>query len=115
VLIACLGLFGLASFAAEQRTKEFGIRKVLGASMSRITVLLCREFTILVILANVIAWPVAYLIMRNWLSGFAYRTSISWEVFAGAAGLALVISLVTISYQAIKSALINPARALKYE
>jgi len=115
VFIACLGLFGLASFAAEQRTKEIGIRKVLGASMSGITLLLCREFTLLVLLANIIAWPVAYLVMRNWLSGFAYRTSVRWEIFIWAAGLALVVALVTVSYQSIKSALINPARALKYE
>lgn len=115
VFIACLGLFGLASFAAEQRTREIGIRKVLGASMSGITFLLCKEFTILVLLANVIAWPVAYWVMQNWLSGFAYRTSIPWEVFVWAAGLALVIALFTVSTQAIKSALINPARALKYE
>jgi ABC-type antimicrobial peptide transport system permease subunit len=115
VFIACLGLFGLAAFAAEQRTKEFGIRKVLGASMSRITFLLCKEFTLLVLLANIIAWPVSYLVMSNWLSGFAYRAAIQWDVFALAAGLALAIALLTVSYQAIKSALINPARALKHE
>ena len=115
VFIACLGLFGLAAFAAEQRTKEIGIRKVLGASMSKIAFLLCREFTLLVLLANAIAWPAAYLVMRNWLSDFAYRTPIRWEVFIWAAGLALLIALITVSYQAVKSALINPARALKYE
>jgi len=115
VFIACLGLFGLASFAAERRTKEIGIRKVLGASMSDITFLLCKEFALLVLLANTIAWPIAYLIMRNWLTGFVYRTSIGWAIFIWAAGLALVIALLTVSFQAIKSALINPARALKYE
>jgi hypothetical protein len=115
VFIACLGLFGLSSFAAEQRTREIGIRKVLGASMSRITFLLCKEFTLLVLLANAIAWPVAYLIMRNWLVGFAYRTTIRWEIFIWATCLALVVALLTVSYQAVKSALINPGSALKYE
>lgn len=115
MFIACLGLFGLSAFSAERRTREIGIRKVLGASMSRITFLLCKEFTILVLLANILAWPVAYLAMHNWLTGFAYRTTIRWEIFVLAAGLALVIALFTVSFQAVKSALINPARALKYE
>jgi putative ABC transport system permease protein len=81
VFVACLGLFGLASFAAEQRTREIGIRKVLGASISRIAYLLCREFTVLVLLANLVAWPVVYFAMRNWLEGFAYRSPIGWEIF----------------------------------
>jgi len=115
VIVACLGLFGLASFAAEQRTREIGIRKVLGASISRIAFLLCREFTLLVLLANLVAWPVVYLAMRNWLAGFAYRTAIGWEIFFLAGVLALVIALFTVSYQALKAALSNPARALKYE
>lgn len=115
VFIACLGLFGLASFAAEQRTREIGIRKVLGASIPRIAFLLCREFTLLVLLANLVAWPVVYLAMRNWLAGFAYRTAIDWEIFFFAGVLALVIALFTVSYQALKAALSNPARALKYE
>jgi putative ABC transport system permease protein len=115
VFIACLGLFGLASFAAEQRTREIGIRKVLGASIPRITFLLCREFTLLVLLANLVAWPVVYLAMRNWLADFAYRTVIGWETFFFAGVLALVIALFTVSYQALKAALSNPARALKYE
>ena len=115
VFIACLGLFGLASFAAEQRTREIGIRKVLGASIPRIAYLLCREFTFLVLLANFVAWPVVYLAMRNWLGGFAYRTSIGWEIFFLAGFMAFVIALLTVSYQALKTALSNPVRALKYE
>ncbi len=115
VFVACLGLFGLASFAAEQRTREIGIRKVLGASIPRIAFLLCREFTLLVLLANLVAWPVIYLAMHNWLAGFAYRTAIGWEIFFFAGVLALVIALFTVSYQAFKAALSNPVRALKYE
>jgi ABC-type antimicrobial peptide transport system permease subunit len=115
VFVACLGLFGLASFAAEQRTREIGIRKVLGASIPRIAYLLCREFTFLVLLANLVAWPVVYLAMRNWLGGFAYRTSIGWEIFFLAGFMAFVIALLTVSYQALKTALSNPVRALKYE
>ena len=115
VFVACLGLFGLASYAAEQRTREIGIRKVLGASIPRIAYLLCREFAILVLFANLIAWPIVYLAMRNWLSGFAYRTTIGWEIFFLSGVLALVISLFTVSYQALRAALSNPARALKYE
>ena len=115
VFVACLGLFGLASFAAEQRTREIGIRKVLGASIPRIAYLLCREFTFLVLLANLVAWPVVYLAMGNWLGGFAYRTSIDWEIFFLAGVMALIIALLTVSYQALRAALSNPARALKYE
>ncbi len=115
VFVACLGLFGLASFAAEQRTREIGIRKVLGASIPKIALLLCREFTQLVLLANIVAWPVVYLAMRNWLAGFAYRTSIGWEIFFLSGVVALFIALFTVSYQALRAALSNPARALKYE
>jgi putative ABC transport system permease protein len=115
VFVACLGLFGLASFAAEQRTREIGIRKVLGASISRIAYLLCREFSVLVLLANFVAWPVVYFAMHNWLEGFAYRTAIGWQIFFLAGVLALVIALFTVSYQAFRAALTNPARALKYE
>jgi putative ABC transport system permease protein len=115
VLIACLGLFGLASFTAEQRTKEIGIRKVLGASASQITLLLCREFFVLVLLANFIAWPVAYFVMRNWLQDFAYRTSMGVFTFVLTMVLALVIALLTVSFQAVKAAVANPVDALKYE
>jgi putative ABC transport system permease protein len=115
VFVACLGLFGLASYAAEQRTREIGIRKVLGASLHQIAFGLCREFALLVLLANLVAWPVVYFAMRNWLGGFAYRTTMGWEIFFLAGVLALVIALLTVSYQALKAALSNPARALKYE
>ena len=115
VLIACLGLFGLASFTAEQRTKEIGIRKVLGASAPQITLLLCKEFFVLVLLANIISWPVAYFIMRNWLQDFAYRTSLGMLTFVLTMVLALVIALLTVSFQAVKAAVANPVDALKYE
>ncbi len=115
IFVACLGLFGLASFTAEQRTKEIGIRKVLGASVSGMVILLSKEFAKWVLLANIFAWPIAYYAATRWLQNFAYRTSIGIVVFALAAVLALVIALATISYQAIKAALANPVEALRYE
>jgi putative ABC transport system permease protein len=115
ILIACLGLFGLASFSAQQRTKEIGIRKVLGASVSGIVALLSREFVKLVLVANIIAWPVAYFVMNKWLQDFAYRINIGWWIFALAGGLALLIALLTVSSQALKAALANPVEALRYE
>ncbi len=115
VCIACLGLFGLAAFTAEQRTNEIGIRKVLGASISGIVLLLSKEFTKWVLLANLIAWPIAWLAMRNWLQSFAYRISINWWAFALAALLALAIAILTVGYQAFKAATANPVDALKYE
>jgi putative ABC transport system permease protein len=115
VFIACLGLFGLASFTAEQRTKEIGIRKVLGATVPQITLLLCKEFFILVLLANIISWPVAYFVMRNWLQDFAYQTSLGVFTFVLTMALALIIALLTVSFQAVKAAIANPVDALKYE
>ena len=115
VVIACLGLFGLASFTAEQRTKEIGVRKVLGASAPGIVFLLSKEFTKWVVVANIIAWPVAYLVLRKWLQDFAYRTELVWWVFVGSGVLALVVALLTVSFQAIRSAFTNPADALRYE
>jgi putative ABC transport system permease protein len=115
VLIGCLGLFGLASYSAEQRTKEIGIRKVLGASASGIAFLLSKEFTRWVLLANVIAWPAAYWIMSRWLQNFAYRTGIGPGIFFLAGGLAWAIAFLTISYQAIRASLADPVIALKYE
>ena len=115
VFIACLGLFGLASFTAEQRTKEIGIRKVLGASAPQITLLLCREFFVLVLLANIISWPVAYFVMKNWLQDFAYRTGLGAFTFVLTMVLALIIALLTVSFQAVKAAVANPVDALKYE
>jgi putative ABC transport system permease protein len=115
IFIACLGLFGLASFTAGRRTREIGIRKVLGATASGIVHLLSREFLKLVLVANVIAWPVAYFAMNKWLQSFAYRIDIGWWIFALAGGLALLIALLTVSTQAIKAALANPVEALRYE
>ena len=115
IFISCLGLFGLGSFTAEQRTKEIGIRKVLGASESGIIVMLSKEFTKWVLLANIIAWPIAYFAMNRWLQNFVYHIDIGWWTFILAGGLALVIALATVSYQSIKAALANPADSLRYE
>ena len=115
IAISCLGLFGLAAFAAEQRTKEIGVRKVLGASVQQITLLLSQDFTKLVALAFIIAAPVAYFVMKQWLQDFAYRIDIGWWVFALSGGSALLIALLTVSAQAIKAALANPVEALRYE
>jgi putative ABC transport system permease protein len=115
VLIGCLGLFGMASFTAEQRTKEIGIRKVLGASIPGIVRLLAREFVLLVIVANLIALPVAYFVMNRWLQSFAYRMTILPGIFVLSAALSLSIALFTVSYQAIRAALSNPVDSLRYE
>jgi putative ABC transport system permease protein len=115
IIIACLGLFGLVAFFAEQRTKETGIRKVLGASSSHIIFAYSKEFTRWVILANVIAWPVAYFMMNKWLENFAYRTSITPWTFVLAAVLALLIALITVTFQIVRAALANPVDSLRYE
>jgi len=115
ILIACLGLLGLASFAINQRTKEIGIRKVLGASVPAIIILLSKDFMSLVAAANIIAWPVAYYGMNRWLQNFAYRVSISWWLFVISALLALSIAILTIGFRAIKAALTNPVNSLRYE
>ena len=115
VLIACLGLFGLASFTAEQRTKEIGIRKILGASAPKITIMLCKEFFILVLVSNAVAIPASYFLMRNWLQGYAFRTDLNGVVFLAAMAGALSIALITVSFQAVRAALANPADSLRYE
>ncbi len=115
ILIACLGLFGLAAFTAEQRTKEIGVRKILGASVRGIVLLLSKEFAKLVLIANLIAWPVAYFAIGDWLQNFAYRVDLSWWVFALGGMLTLLIALLTVGYQAIRAALANPIEALRYE
>ncbi|MGH7599554.1 MAG: ABC transporter permease [bacterium] len=115
ILIACLGLLGLAAYAAERRTKEIGIRKVLGASVTSVASLLSKQFTKLVLMANFIAWPIAYFAINAWLQNFAYRIGIGWWMFALAGGMALLIALATVSMQAIKAALVNPVEALRYE
>jgi putative ABC transport system permease protein len=113
ILIACLGLFGLAAYAAEQRTKEIGIRKVLGATVSHITAMLSKDFLKLVIIAAVIAFPVAWWFMHSWLQDFAYRTNISWWVFFIAGIAAALIAVVTVSFQTIKAAISNPVKSLR--
>jgi putative ABC transport system permease protein len=113
--IAGLGLFGLAAYAAEQRTKEIGIRKVLGASVANVIGLLSKDFVKLVLLANLLAWPIGWYAMNEWLQNFAYRINIGWWVFASSGGLALFIALLTVSAQALKAALANPVEALRYE
>jgi len=115
IFIACLGLFGLTAFAAEQRTKEIGIRKVLGASDSKIFLLLSKEFVRWVLLANLIAWPIAYFAMNKWLQNFAYRIHIGIVAFLISGGTALLIAYLTVSYQSIKSARANPVDSLRYE
>jgi putative ABC transport system permease protein len=115
ILIACVGLFGLVTYAAEQRTKEIGVRKVLGASVSGIVGLLSREFTILVMIAALIAFPVAWWAMYKWLETFAYRTEISWWIFLVAGATALAIALLTVSIQTIRAALANPINSLRSE
>lgn len=115
ILVACLGLIGLASFAAEQRTKEIGIRKVLGASAAGIVNLLSREFLGLVLLANLLAWPVAYFIMKKWLEDFAYRIDINVLPFLAGAVVALLMAMLTVSVQTLKAALANPVETLRYE
>ncbi len=113
ICIACLGLFGLAAYAAEQRTREIGIRKVLGATVTNIVGLLSMNFLKLVMLSAVIAFPLAWWAMHNWLQDFAYRVDISWKVFALAAILSVAIALFTVSFQAIKAALSNPVKSLR--
>jgi len=115
IFISCLGLFGLASFSSEQRTKEVGIRKVLGASVSGVLVMLTKDFTKWVLVANIIAWPVAWYAVSKWLQGFAYRVEMSWWIFVLAGGIALMIALLTISLQAIRAATANPVESLRYE
>ena len=115
IFVACLGLFGLASFTAEQRTKEIGIRKTLGAPVSNLVLLLSREFLKLVAIANLIAWPIAYYMMERWLRDFVYRIDLGVSVFILGGGLALVIALVTVSFQAMRAATANPVDALRYE
>ncbi len=115
IFIASLGLFGLASFALERRRKEIGIRKTLGAGVHQIVFLFSKDFARLTLVANVIAWPITYYIMSQWLRHFAYRTEIGWEMFFLTGAAALLIALLTVSAQAIKAALTNPVESLRYE
>lgn len=115
ILVACLGLFGLATYTAERRTKEIGIRKVLGASVTQVTQMLSKEFVKLVFIACVIAFPLSYWAMNKWLQSFAYRINISWWIFLIAGVVALLIALLTVSFQAIKAAIANPVKSLRTE
>ena len=115
IFIAYLGLFGLVSFSAERRTKEIGIRKVLGAQISNITWLVSKEFLLLIFVANIIAWPSAYYFIDRWLQNFAYRINIGLGIFLVSGMIALVIALLTVSYQTIKAARANPVDSLRYE
>jgi len=115
IFISCLGLLGLSAFVAEQKTKEIGIRKILGASVSRIILLLTKQFLLWVLLANIIAWPVAYIAMRNWLDNYPFRTSLGLPLFLLSAAAALVIAMLTVSFQAVRAARANPIDSLRYE
>jgi putative ABC transport system permease protein len=115
IIISCLGLFGLASYSAERRVKEVGIRKVLGASVQNIVAMLSKDFLKYVLIAALIAWPLAWFSIYKWLQDYAYRISISWWIFLLAVLIAIVIALATISFQAIKAAIANPVKSLRTE
>jgi putative ABC transport system permease protein len=115
IFISCLGLFGLAAYTAQVRTKEIGVRKVLGSSVSGIIQLLAKDFVKLVVIAIVIATPVAWYLMNAWLKDFAYKINLGWSVFVIAGVIAMTIALITISFQSIKAALANPVKSLRTE
>ena len=115
IFISCIGLFGLAMFMAQKRTKEIGIRKVLGASVANIAAMLGKDFARLVFISIVLASPIAWYIMKQWLQGYVYRTAISWRIFVVSGGIAFVISLATVSFQSIKAAMANPVKSLRSE
>src|ERR1043166_1893173 len=115
IIISCLGLFGLAAYTSERRTKEIGVRKVLGASVTSITGLLSKDFVKLVFIASIIAFPVAWWAMHDWLQNYRYRIEIDWWIFSAAAMLAMLVALITISFQAIKAAVANPVKSLRTE
>ena len=115
IFISCPGLFGLASFIAEQRTKEIGVRKVLGASVLNLWGLLSKDFVVLVVIALLIATPIAYYFLSGWLQQYAYHTDIAWWIFALSGAGAQVITLLTVSFQSVKAALMNPVKSLRSE
>jgi len=115
IFISCLGLYGLASFTAEQRVKEIGVRKVLGASVIHLWQLLSKDFVILVLIASAIAIPVAWYFMNEWLKSYQYKTSIGLGIFVSVVLLSIVITLITVSSQAIKAAIANPVKSLRTE
>ena len=115
IFISCLGLFALAAYMAENRIKEIGVRKILGASVVSIISLLSKDFLKLVIISFVIASPVAWFAMNKWLEGYTYRISVEWWVFAAAGFISVIIALTTVSFQAIKAAIANPVKSLRTE
>jgi ABC-type antimicrobial peptide transport system permease subunit len=115
MFISCLGLWGLATFSAQARTKEIGIRKVLGASVNKIVMLLSKDFLLLVLISLLIATPVAWYGMNQWLQNYAFRTEITWWIFAFSGLIAITIAIVTVSFQAIKAAISNPVESLRSE
>ena len=115
ILISCLGLFGLASFMAEQRTKEIGIRKVLGASVFTVVFMLSKDFTKWVLVSNIIAWPAAYFVVQKLFEKYVYRTHIGFDIFVLSGLVTLVIALLTVSFQAIRAAQADPVQSLRYE
>jgi putative ABC transport system permease protein len=115
IFISCLGLFGLAAYVAQQRTKEIGIRKVLGASVSQVWLLLSKDFIVLVLISCVIASPVAFYFLKNWLQKYDYRVNIGVSVFIVSAMMAILITVITISFQAIRAAIANPVKSLRTE
>jgi putative ABC transport system permease protein len=115
VSIGCLGLFGMASHACERRTKEIGIRKVLGASISDILGILMGEFARLIVVANLIAWPISYFVMSRWLNGFVYRTGMGLGIFLASGTVTLLIAALTVSFHSVRSANANPSVSLRYE
>ncbi|MCP4727607.1 MAG: ABC transporter permease, partial [bacterium] len=115
IFIACLGLFGLSSFNAEQRIKEIGIRKTLGAKVSGIVILLNKELFILLLIANLISWPLAYILLNYWMQSFPYKAGIGIITFLAAGGLTFLVSLLTVSFQSLKASFMNPVDSLRYE
>jgi putative ABC transport system permease protein len=115
IIISCIGLFGLAAYTANLRTKEIGVRKVMGASVTSVVVLLTKDFTKLILIAFILSVPLSYYVMDEWLQGFAYRINIDVGVFLVAGLIALLISWITVSYQSIKAAIVNPVKSLRSE
>jgi putative ABC transport system permease protein len=115
IIIACLGLYGLTAYSASQKIKEIGVRKVLGATINNLAIMLSRDYLKLILLAFIIAVPVGWYILNNWLTDFAYRTNISWWMFGGAGLLVLAVAMVTVSFQVIKAAIANPVKSLRAE
>ena len=115
IFISCLGIFGMASFMAEQRVKEIGVRKILGASVFSLWQLLSKDFVIMILISLLIATPIAYYFVHDWLLNYQYRTNLSWWIFAAAGVGVLLITLLTVSFQAIKAAIANPVESLRSE